>query len=177
MACSELTVDMLFRHDSYPPSGRKVRFDRVHKRRLLRVWRSHGPQGNSFNFLTKLFFAHGYPLYGTLWLVKVSLIALYARICWNTFRVFRWVTYITLAILAVSVVIVLLYKTFFCWPLVSYLRVLIKVTSLGSYRSMYGRFYYAVLAKGLSECHSGARYFDRPTMSRFAVLYLEIHPS
>jgi hypothetical protein len=65
-----------------------------------------------------MFFLHGYPLYAALWLVKASLIALYARLSWNTFRLFRLVTYITVIILVVSVVVVLLYKTFFCWPMV-----------------------------------------------------------
>ena len=67
----------------------------------------------------QLFFYHGYALYPTLWLVKTSMIAFYARLCWNTSKTYRIVTYVTYGILAASFIVLIFYKTFYCFPLVT----------------------------------------------------------
>ena len=55
----------------------------------------------------------------TLWLVKASLVSFYARISWNTSQVYRVIAYITLAILGSTFIIVMFFKTFYCFPLVT----------------------------------------------------------
>jgi hypothetical protein len=77
----------------------------------------------SFHIATSLrfkyFFYHGYELYLTLWFVKVSIIAFYARISWGTsYRSYRILAYITMVILFCSFVVIMFYKTFVCFPLV-----------------------------------------------------------
>ena len=53
-----------------------------------------------------------------MWLVKASLVSFYARISWNTSQLYRVIAYITLSIIGCSYIIVMFFKTFYCFPLV-----------------------------------------------------------
>jgi hypothetical protein len=46
------------------------------------------------------------------------MVAFYARLCWNTSRNYRIMSYVTYAILGASYIIAIIYKTFNCFPLV-----------------------------------------------------------
>ena len=99
-----------------------------------------------------MFFLHGYALYTCLWLVKCSIVAFYARLCWNTSRMYRIATYITYFILGASFVTVIIYKTFNCYPLVDHHDLdLTTASSLGSVRSVHWRSCNAVYKDSVSD--------------------------